>query len=308
MIVLELTALVIGFGAMVFASQRAVDSATKLAAGSNIPPFIIGMTLLAVGTDLPELANSIASSVSDHGDVNVGASVGSTATQITLVLGLLPLLTGSIEVPRKGVTLTGASTIGGLGLLAIFMLDGRISRLNSLALLGFWAAGSFVIHRNAIQNQQLILAEAPPKKAPLLASLALSFGFLAGAAVTALWAIVALAERFDAPEFLVGFFVASFGTSLPELVFDVTALRRGAVAMAIGDVLGSSFLDATASVAIGPLIAPTDVTTDLVIKGTIAAMVATAAVTLILSRIRRHDWRSGLIFLAIYGGFFVVML
>lgn len=308
MLAVELAALVLGFGTMVLASQRAVDSATKLAAGSNIPPFVIGLTLLAVGTDLPEFANSIAASLSDHGDVNVGDSVGSAATQVTLVLGLLPFLAGPIDVPKKGVVLTGSFTVIGLGILAYGLLDGNIGRLNSLSLLTFWVAGSVVIHRRAVQNQQLTLPEAPPKKAPLLLAMGVAFSFLALAAVIALWAIVALAERFDAPEFLVGFFLASIGTSLPELVFDITALRKGAVALAIGDLMGASFIDATASVAIGPLIAPTDITTDIAVKGTIAAMVATAAITLVFSRIKRHDWRTGTILIGIYAGFFVVMI
>ena len=111
MIVVFGLALFAGFGGMVLASRRAVGSATDLAAGTQIPPFFVGITLLAVGTDLPEIASSIAASVSGHGDVAIGDAMGSVVTQSTLVLGLLPLLAGTLLVPRRGIGWTGAFTV-----------------------------------------------------------------------------------------------------------------------------------------------------------------------------------------------------
>lgn len=308
MILLEIAALLLGFGAMVGSSKSAVDAATALAAGSRVPPFVIGLTLLAVGTDLPEIANSIVSSGTGHGDVNVGDSVGSAGTQMTLVIGLLPLTTGMIKVPKRNIALTGGLTAGGLVLLMFLMRDSRIDRSDSAVMLSLWLVGSFLIYRRATHHQQLPLPMGRTRKAPLLARLLASFVVLAGGAMLALWSIIRLAERFDAPEFLVGFFVAALGTSLPELVFAVTAVRKGAVAMAFGDVMGSSFVDVTGSVAIGPAIFPIDVSRDLVLEGTIAAAIAITAVTIVLARITDHDWRTGTLFLAIYAAFFAVLI
>ncbi|NNE75335.1 MAG: hypothetical protein HKN26_16840, partial [Acidimicrobiales bacterium] len=240
--------------------------------------------------------------------VNVGDSVGSAVTQLTLVLGLLPIITGKIEVPRRGVSLSGTFTVIGILILSASLTDGHLGRIDALGLLLWWAIGSLVIFRRAVHEQQLQLPEAPPRRWPLIRQLFGAFILLAISASLALWAVVALAERFGAPEFFVGFFVAAIGTSLPELVFVVTALRKGAVAMAIGDVMGSSFVDSTASVAIGPLIAPTAITRDLVLRGTLASAVAIALVTILMSRIRHHDWRTGTILIALYGAFVVVML
>jgi hypothetical protein len=92
-----IAAIVGGFAVTVVASRRAVSDAAVLAAGTRLPPFLVGITLLAIGTDLPEIANSIVASVTGHGDINVGDSVGSAATQMTLVLGLLPILGGGIR-------------------------------------------------------------------------------------------------------------------------------------------------------------------------------------------------------------------
>jgi cation:H+ antiporter len=307
-IVVFVLALLAGFGGMVLASKRAVTSATDLAAGTQIPPFFVGITLLAIGTDLPEIANSIAAAVSGHGDVAIGDAIGSVVTQSTLVLGLLPLLAGTLIVPRRGVGPTGAFTVVGLGMVALLASDGRVSRPDALVLILVWVVGSVVIYRETTRNQQLEMSERKESRLRLVVTTFAALVVVGLSAMVALWAIIGLAEWLDAPEFLISFFVASVGTSLPELAFDVTAVRRGAVALAIGDVMGSSFVDSTLAAGIGPLIAPTEVTADLVITAAVAAMVAIAIVTVMMRRIHQHDWRTGTILLGMYATFFVVLL
>ena len=308
MIVLFGLALVVGFAGMVLASRRAVESASDLALGTQIPPFFVGITLLAIGTDLPEIANSIAAAVSGHGDVAVGDAMGSVVTQSTLVLGLLPLLAGTLVVPKRGVVPTGAFTVLGLGVVAVLAADGSIARPDALVLIAIWVVGSLVIYRRTTRNQQLTMSERKESRLRLVVTTLVALAVVGASAMAALWGIIGVAEALHAPEFLISFFVASIGTSLPELAFDVTAIRRGAVALAIGDVMGSSFVDSTLATGIGPLIAPTEVTADLVVKAALAAMVAVAIVTVMLTRIERHDWRTGVILLGMYATFFVILL
>ncbi len=123
-----------------------------------------------------------------------------------------------------------------------------------------------------------------------------------------MWAIDNLARRLEVPEYILAFFLASVGTSLPELVVDVTAVRQGRTQLAVGDALGSSFVDSTLSIAAGPIMIPVAVSTDLVLRGSIAAAVAIGAVTVILGARRRHDPPSGLILIALYLAFYVVIL
>jgi cation:H+ antiporter len=307
-IVVFVSAMLAGFGGMVLASRRAVASATDLAAGTQIPPFFVGITLLAVGTDLPEIANSIAASVSGHGDVAIGDAVGSVVTQSTLVLGLLPLLAGTLLVPRRGIAWTGAFTVIGLGMVALLASDEGISRPDALILIATWVVGSAVIYRDTTRNQQLTMSERKESRLRLVGTTMAALVVVGVSAMVALWAIIGLAEWLDAPEFLISFFVASVGTSLPELAFDLTAVRRGAVALAIGDVMGSSFVDSTMAAGIGPLITPTEVTADLVITAAVAAMVAITIVTVMMRRITQHDWRTGTILVGMYLTFFVVLL
>lgn len=305
---LWIAAVVAGFGLALVASHRAVGHAEVLAAASRIPPFFIGITLFAIGTDLPEIANSIAASVSGHGDLNVGDAVGSVATQVTLVLGLLPLLTYAFIAGRRRVLRTGVATIVALVIGALLVADGFLSRGNAALLVSMWFIGSFIIWRSlppAAEPAMRVPARRPSTHA------ALAFIMLAGVtlgASAAVWGLVNIAEEFDLSEYVLGFFVAAVGTSLPELIVDVTALRRGARDLALGDVFGSSFVDSTLSLGIGPLIAPTLVTASFAVRGALAAAAAVGIVVAVLALRRRHDWLSGLAFIGLWLSLYFVLV
>lgn len=98
------------------------------------------------------------------------------------------------------------------------------------------------------------------------------------------------------------------GTSLPELVVSLTALRQGETILAIGDGLGSSFADVTLSISIGPLLFPTVIDGGLAVKGALVAGGAAMVVALLLGRGGQHDRRSGTILLLIYAAAWPILL
>jgi cation:H+ antiporter len=307
-VALSLIALTVGFAGMIVASRHAVDSATELVAGTRVPPFVIGMTVLAIGTDLPEIANSIVSSWTGHGDLNVGDGLGSAATQTTLVLGLLPLIVGSMVVTARGIASIGWLAVVGIAVVAVVTVDDWFGRTDAALLIALWALGSWFTFRRVRRPHQLTLPEEPSPRGRLVVRTVVALGGVAVAAMISLWALVQLAEEWNAPEFLVSFFLASIGTSLPELAFDITAVRRGEVELAIGDIFGSSFIDATLAIAIGPLLFPVAVTSSEVMPAAVAALIAVAVVTIVITRVREHDWRSGTLFIVLYAAFFLVLL
>src|ERR671911_943276 len=138
-IALYLVLLLVGLAAALAASELAVAYTRALAAGLGAPPFVVGVVLVALGTDLPEIANSISSHIQGEGDVNVGDSVGSTLTQYTFVLGLFPLIIALIAVSRRQVGLVTVLTMGGLGLTALFVADGWLGRMDGVVLVLAWA-------------------------------------------------------------------------------------------------------------------------------------------------------------------------
>ena len=298
-----------GLAVALVASDRAVAYTRALAAALGAPPFIVGVALVSIGTDLPELANSIAAHAQDEGDVNVGDSIGSTLTQYTFVLGLFPLVASTIAIGRRQVGLVSVLTAAGLALTTLLIADGWLGHTDGALLIGAWALFTVIVVKG--------LPGQPPDDPPsvrhqrrsvqagiVLAALA----FVGFGATVAVRALVRLAEVAGVPEFVLAFFGASLGTSSPEIVVDITALLRGAPAIALGDALGSSLVDATLSIGAGPLIFPAEVTPRLGIAGSLYSLAAVAAVGTLLGLRRRHDRVSAAVLLSLYALSYLVLL
>lgn len=308
-IAVSIVLLVGGLGLALVASDVAVSYTRSLAALLGAPPFVVGVVLVALGTDLPEIANSIASHLQGEGDVNVGDSVGSTLTQYTFVLGLFPLVIAVIAISRLQVGLVSVLTIGGLLLTTLFVLDGSLGRLDGLVLVLAWAASMLLITR--------VLPPAQPEDPPAVRfqGRAVQVAVIMGAlvvvgvgATVAVRSLVSLSEEVGVPEFLLAFFGASLGTSAPEIAVDITALRQGAPAIALGDVLGSSLIDSTLSIGIGPLVQPAPVTTRLAVTASVYTSIAVAVVAIVLMARRRHDRVSSSVLMGLYALSYVVLI
>lgn len=301
--------LLVGLAAALAASEIAVSYTRALAAAFGAPPFVVGVVLVAVGTDLPEIANSVSSHLQGEGDINVGDSIGSTLTQYTFVLGLFPLVAGVIAISRPQVGLITVLTIGGLGLTTLFVVDGYLDRLEGLALVAAWGAATVAVTKLLAGPT----ADDPPAvrhEGRLVQALVVvgALALVGAGATLAVHSLVRLAEMLGVPEFLLAFFGASVGTSMPEILVDVTALMRGAPGIALGDALGSSLIDSTLSIGVGPLVAPADVTTRLAVVGSLYTLVAVATVGVLLAARRRHDKASAAVLIALYVLSYAVLL
>ena len=312
--ILWLGEVTVGLAITVGGSRKAVTNATELARGTRLPPFFVGMTLLALGTDLPEIANSVVASYTNNGDVNVGDSLGSALTQLTLVLGILPFAGFAISLGERGSALlkgqqttawlTAAALVG----VAVLTIDDHIGRLDAVVLIVAWVAGSRLVYGEARIHQQLVLDEPVAGRTRLAAQLLLAIVAIGAGATLAVTAIIELAELWGVPTFIVAFFGASIGTSLPELIVADTALRRGEPALAIGDVLGSSFADATLSISVGPLLFPTVIDGNLALTAALVAAGAATIVALLFGRGGDYRRRSGAILLLVYAASWPILL
>ncbi|HEX2112247.1 MAG TPA: hypothetical protein VHF67_11920 [Gaiellaceae bacterium] len=298
-----------GLALALAASDRAVAYTRALAAALGAPPFIVGVALVSIGTDLPELANSVAAHAQGKGDVNVGDSVGSTLTQYTLVLGLFPFVASVIAIDRREVGLVSILTAAGLALTTFLVADGWLGRWDGAVLVLAWAIFTFAVVK-ALPGH---VADDPPpvrqqRRLVQAGIVLLALAVVGLGATVAVRALVRLAEVAGAPEFVLAFFGASIGTSSPEIVVDVTALLRGAPGIALGDALGSSLVDSTLSIGVGPIVFPAEVTPRLAVAGAVYSLLAVAVVGAVLTGRRRHDRASGLLLFALYAISYVVLL
>jgi cation:H+ antiporter len=309
-VVIQIALLLGGLALALVASDVAVAYTRSLAHALGAPSFVVGVVLVALGTDLPEIANSIAAHLQGEGDVNVGDSVGSTLTQNTLVLGLFPLVVASIAISRRQVGLVTGLTVVGLLLTAWFVSDGELGRSDGIVLVVAWVVAIVLVARYPGIGY---LTDEPPtvridghlRRVLVVLGTLLMVGVGATVAVRAL---IDLAESLGVPAFALAFFGASLGTSAPEIVVDLTALARGAPGIALGDALGSSLVDATLSIGIGPLVEPAPVTARIAVIATLYTAAAVAVVSALLLLRRRHDRVSAPVLIGLYALSYLVLI
>lgn len=123
-IVFAVAVLISGIFLLTVSSDKAVEHSVHFASALGISSLMIGLILVSIGTDLPEIANSIVACSSGHGDIDVGDSIGSVLTQITLILGLIPFLSRKFKVKRREVLVIGAFEVLALILAISVALTG----------------------------------------------------------------------------------------------------------------------------------------------------------------------------------------
>jgi cation:H+ antiporter len=296
--VIWLLALALGVAGAAYGSRRAVTGALALADELGWSKGLVGVTLVAVGTDLPEIANSISASITGHGDLNVGDGTGSALTQITLILAILALAESTLgsderRADRRLIVAIGALTVVATVGIAFAVGDGRLGRWEGLLLVSFWAASMIAMNRWQ-RRDDVAVSKASTGRAAGLGALMGWLGLVAVAATVVVRSFVELTDAIGVPELIASTVILSLGTSLPELVVDWTAIRRGAAALAIGDLFGSSLVDASLSVGIGPIIRSTEVSAAAVTSVLIVAVGVTAATAVWYLRrgpIRRTAWQ-----------------
>ena len=294
---------ILGLALLVYSSNKAIDHSIKIALEWGITPFVTGLILVSIGTDFPEIVNSIVSSSIGHADISLGDSLGSVLTQMTLVIGLLPFLGKKFKVDRKKIAIIGACEVLALILAVSIAEKGYITRINALFLVASWPIFLLLI-RNATtkkskENKSQTEIHLKRHFRHLLLA-ALGFIGVSIGAYVVVQSVIQLSAAFHVSEFLISFFVLAIGTSLPELVVDLTAIRKGQFELAIGDAIGSCIVDASVSIGIGQLFFPQIVSGQTAMITGLYAIFGSIVVILTLALRKKLDKKAGALFILIY--------
>ena len=304
-IILAFIILIGGVAIIIFSSSFAVKNSALLATALGISPLIIGVTLVSIGTDISEIFNSIISCSLGHGDIDVGDSVGSDLTQLTLVFGPLPIICGSFHVNRKDIIILGSCEV--LSLLLIFTIveKGYITRLNALFMvfslvIYFWLI--YNANKESILHRVELIETTQPTKSKKILLLFAAIGFVGVTAGSYIIvnSVIFISQRLSIHEYIISFFILSIGTSLPELVVDVHALRHGHHSIAIGDIVGSCIVDSTLSIGIGQVLFPQAVTAELAVPTVLYTLVVSLIVIVVVAVRKKMDKKSGVFFIFLY--------
>jgi cation:H+ antiporter len=304
-IILAFLVLAGGIALIIYSSMKAVKHSAILAAALGISPLIIGVTLVSVGTDISEIFNSIISCSLGHGDIDVGDSVGSDLTQLTLVFGLLPIITGAFYVHRRDIIILGSCEILSLLLIYSIVEKGYITRLNAIFMVGSLGIYMWLIYNankeSIIQRVEMIeKIEAPKSKGFHLLIAAIGFGGVTLAAYMVVESVIVISSVLNIHEYILSFFIVAVGTSLPELAVDINALRLGHHSIAIGDIVGSCIVDSTLSIGIGQVLFPQAVTASLAVPTVLYTLMASFIVFVMIAARRKVDKKAGILFISLY--------
>ena len=242
---------IVSLAVLLLASDWFIESAEKIGLSLGISPFVIGVTIVAFGTSLPELAASIASVLCGTSEIVVGNVVGSNITNILLVLGLTCMVGKSIKLDFDIWNVDMPLLLGSSFLMYFVLMDGKLTLIEAILFLA--ALIGFLI--NSVANSVPDDDQERPKVLPIDIIKLIAGGVLVyfGAKYT-ITGIEGVSREFGiSPEVISLTFVA-LGTSLPEVVVSIAAAKKGKHAIAVGNVLGSNIFNTYAVMAIPSLI------------------------------------------------------
>ena len=295
-----------GLVLLFFGADWLVKGAVTMALHLGLSPLIVGLTVVALGTSLPEALVSVQASLDNQGGIALGNVIGSNILNIALILGLSALIQ-PLKVDSHLVKADVPLLVGASFLLMVLLEDFHISRMEgALLLLGivFYVCGNIMtVKRTSPEEDKIEGMEIPedPSKNLLrdigfliLGLIALAFGsnFLVSGAVD-------LARIWGLSEALIGLTIVSIGTGTPELATALMAAYRKTADIAIGNAVGSNLFNIMFVVGLAGLVAPMDATginsSDLyVMFGLTILLLPTVWTGMVLDR------KEGFLFVAIY--------
>jgi cation:H+ antiporter len=304
-------AIAVGLVVLLLGAHLLVRGGTGLAAWLGIRPMVIGLTVVSLGTSVPELAVGIDAAVGGSPGLAIGNIVGTNLVNLLLILGLSAVLAPVVFETQTLRFDLPAMTVAAV-VLVLVSLDGRLTRADGLLLL----AGAVAYTWALVLISRRGGSQPEPVDAPVARPVPDALSLLGGIVTIVVGAellvdgAVRTADSLGASETVIGLTVVAIGTSAPELVTTLVSTWRGDRAIALGNLLGSSIyniafvLGLTVVVAPGGLAVPREVlASDLLLM-----MVVTLAAIPVFASGRRLSRLEGAAFVAVYLGYLAWLL
>lgn len=265
---------VIGLVILLKGSDWFVDSSSFFAHHLKVSEIVIGLTLVSIGTSLPELATNIYASFNGEGQISLGNIVGSNITNIALIMGLGCILKGNLPVPK---TLLKRDGLLMLGVFLIFIVMAvtspgekfnKLDRFDGVILLLFFLGYSALLFKkkNILESAAAEEEEEPHKiKSFPFAIFYFMFGLLMifiGAKLS-VDTVVKTAESLKIPKEIIAATLIAFGTSVPELAVTITSIAKKKNELALGNIIGSCIFNIILIMGITLTITPITVSAEM---------------------------------------------
>ena len=307
--------LVVGFVLLIKGADFFVEGSSGIAKKLKVPSLIIGLTIVAMGTSLPECAVSVAASISGNNALAVSNVVGSNIFNLMVVCGFCAVITPLAVGKRTLKQEFPFSVLMAALLLVLGYIGMSVGRIDGVILLIFFALFMFWMVRSALKARTAGITTDASEEAdeierakPIPVGLCLVY-IVGGAAAIAFGDMLvdsasAIAAAFGLSQNLIGLTIVAMGTSLPELVTSIVAARKNEVDMALGNVIGSNIFNILFVLGIAAAISPVAFIMENVID--IVILIAMSIMVLLFAWSRQKINRiEGAIMLLSYAGYMV---
>ncbi len=234
-----------GFVFLMGGGESLVQGATRISQNLSVSPLVVGFTVVAVGTSLPELAVAIEAVGNDSPDIAVGGVLGSNVANVMLVLGAAAMM-GAQSEGGEGVKRDSVAVIVATMFMTFFVFSGEVPVAGGLVMLTCLLAYYYYTYSKAIAGDDEYDFEdswLPSNMAVAIPACLLGGGMIWIGAKLLVDGSTSIAETFGVSEAVIGLTIVALGTSLPELAVTVIAGLRGQGGVAVGNVLGSNVMN-----------------------------------------------------------------
>jgi cation:H+ antiporter len=287
----------VSLAALVKASDWFVLGAERVGISLGVPSFIIGVTVVAFGTSLPELASSISAVIGGSSDIVIGNVVGSNITNILLIMGLVAVFgKGRMETKRNLLDIDMPMLIISALMLWFLIRDRDLSMFDTAILLV--AMGIFISYAIAKDGEEPHTERQPVDWKMVLLAVG-SLVLLYFSADYTVFSIQKVSDLLGIGTGVIALSVVALGTSLPEVLVSVTAARRGNPEIAFGNVIGSNIFNTFAVMSIPRFFGKLEIAQD-VIDFSLPLMVAASFLLIVMLLAKRISKYEGMMLLLLY--------
>lgn len=317
-IILQAILLVVGFVMLIKGADWFVEGAAKIADKFGIPQLVIGLTIVAMGTSLPEAAVSISAALKNTVEnqsaaIAIGNVVGSNIMNILLILGLTAVIR-AIPVQKSTIRYEIPFVIGiSILLMVIGYFDGSVGRLDGIILWMCFIVYWLYLWHSSKKGQAAVLADEVQKSTEkdkmwkLILLVLIGMGLIVLGSDVTVDAATALARIFGMSERLIGLTIVAFGTSLPELITSATAAIKGKADIAVGNIVGSNIFNILFVIGTAALITNMPYAASFQIDSIVCILSAVLLLICVLPK-KKLTRAGGAVMLAGYAAYFVYLV
>lgn len=246
--------------ALIFGADFIINQSERIALRFNISHFVIGATLIALGTSLPEMAVSMSASYQGSPDIAVANVIGSTIFNIAMVLGFVFLIAKKINPNRDLFAKDSAWSLFPILIFILMALDGELTLIDGILFLCLMGAYLlFLIQSNQVEKIDETISKEPFNGFKTTLLLLVGFVFVVVGADFAVTSASNIAQSLGVSQWIIGLFLVAFGTSLPELIISIKSALKNNADLAIGNIIGSNVANFTMVLGISAMVNPLSV-------------------------------------------------